>query len=65
MKASLVVERRDLAPRLEVHVRVVNGEPGAPLRLSRYFRLTERGLRELVGHAMRLEAGAKGDSLHA
>jgi len=44
---------------------VVSGELGAALRLSRYFRLTERGLRELVGHAMRLEAGAKGDSPHA
>lgn len=56
--AEPVVEHRELAPRLEVQVRVVSGDPGAPMRLTRYFRLTERGLGELVGHAGRLEAGA-------
>jgi hypothetical protein len=59
MNAPLV-ERRELAPRLEVQVRVVSGEPGAPMRPTRYFRLTERGLGELVAHAARLEAGAAG-----
>ena len=60
MNAPLV-ERRGLAPRLEVQVRVVSGDhrvtkkPGA-----RYFSLTERGLGELVAHAARLEAGAVG-----
>jgi len=60
MNAPLV-ERRGLAPRLEVQVRVVSGDhrvtkkPGA-----RYFSLTERGLGELVAHAARLEAGASG-----
>jgi hypothetical protein len=51
-------ERRELAPPLEVQVRVVGGDPGTPMRLSRYFRLTERGMGELVAHAARLEAGA-------
>jgi hypothetical protein len=41
MNAPLV-ERRE--PRLEVQVRVVSGEPGAPMWLTRYFKLTERGL---------------------
>jgi hypothetical protein len=59
MNAPLV-ERRELAPRLEVQVRVVSGDPGAPMRLTRYFRVTERGLGELVAHAARLEAGAMG-----
>jgi hypothetical protein len=57
-----LVERRELAPRLEVQVRVVSGDPGAPMRLTRYFHITERGLGELglgelVAHAARLEAG--------
>ena len=55
-----LVERRELAPRLEVQIRVVSGEPGGPMRLTRYFRLTGRGLGELVAHAARLEAGARG-----
>jgi hypothetical protein len=59
MNAPLV-ERRELAPRLEVQVRVVGGDSGAPMRLTRYFRLTERGLGELVAHAGKLEAGALG-----
>jgi hypothetical protein len=59
MNAPLV-ERRELAPRLEVQVRVVGGDSGAPMRLTRYFSLTERGLGELVAHAARLEAGAAG-----
>jgi hypothetical protein len=59
MNAPLI-ERRALAPRLEVQVRVVSGDPGASVRLTRYFRLTERGLGELVAHAARLEAGAAG-----
>jgi hypothetical protein len=59
MNASLV-ERRERAPRLEVQVRVVSGDPGAPMRLTRYFRLTERGLGELVAQAARLDAGALG-----
>ncbi len=42
------IERRELAPRLEVQVRVMSGEPGASMRLNRYFRLTERGLGELL-----------------
>jgi hypothetical protein len=56
-----LVERRELAPRLEVQVRVVSGEPGGPMRLTRYFRLTECGLSELVNHAGQLEAGAAGN----
>ena len=55
-----LIERRELAPRLEVQVRVVGGDPGTPVRLSRYFRLTERGMGELAAHAARLEAGAMG-----
>jgi hypothetical protein len=47
MNASLV-ERRERAPRVEVQVHVVSGEPGAPMRLTRYFSLTERGLGALV-----------------
>jgi hypothetical protein len=58
MNAPLI-ERRELAPRVEVQVRVVGGDPGVP-RLTRYFRLTERGLGELVNHAGKLEAGAAG-----
>jgi hypothetical protein len=59
MNAPLI-ERRELAPRLEAQVRAVSAEPGAPMRLTRYFRLTERGLGELVAHAARLDAGALG-----
>jgi hypothetical protein len=33
------------------------------MRLTRYFRLTERGLGELVSHAGKLEAGAAGKGL--
>jgi hypothetical protein len=62
MNAPLI-ERRELAPRLEVQVRIVGGDPGAPMRLTRYFRITERGMGELVAHAARLEAGAgKGET---
>jgi hypothetical protein len=39
MNAPLI-ERRELAPRLEAQVRAVSAEPGAPMRLTRYFRLT-------------------------
>jgi hypothetical protein len=53
-------ERRELAPRLEVQVRIVGGDPGAPMRLTPYFKLTERGLGALVSHAGKLEAGAAG-----
>jgi hypothetical protein len=59
MNAPLV-EHRELTPRVEVQVRVVSGEPGAPMRFTRYFRLTEHGLGELAAHAGRLEAGALG-----
>jgi hypothetical protein len=55
-----LVEHRELAPRVEVQVRVLSGAPGAPMRPTRYFRLTERGLGELVAHAGKLEAGAAG-----
>ncbi len=54
------IERRELSPRVEVQIRVVSGMPGAPMRLTRHFRLTERGVGELVAHAARLEAGAGG-----
>jgi hypothetical protein len=62
MMREPLVEHRELAPRLEVQVRVVSGEPGAPMRFTRYFSLTERGLGELAAHAAGLEAGAAGKS---
>jgi len=46
-----VIERRHLPERIEVKI-----EPAG--RTCQVFKITERGLGELVNHAARLEAGA-------
>jgi len=48
-----LIERRELPQRIEVKI-----EPAG--RTCRVFKITERGLGELVNHAARLEAGAIG-----
>jgi hypothetical protein len=52
MNAPLV-ERRALPERIEVKIEPVG-------RTCRVFKITERGLGELVKHAGKLEAGAMG-----
>jgi hypothetical protein len=58
-----LVERRELAPRLEVQVRVVSDEPGGPMRLTRYFGLPSAGWASWLPTRRGSKPGRRGKAL--